>query len=116
MDLRERPENFDQLKKTDEHAKRDGNDGDADSDSDDGSVDEVYVDAGALDKQWNALTDAERGAARMLGYTEESFAETAPPLAVKWSSLGKKEQKLATYLGWDSELWDTELEAAAKEL
>lgn len=73
------------------------------------------VDAGALDKPWGKLTAEERETAVALGYTEQSFMETAPPLRIGWADLSDEQQRLATALGWEDELWDNELEAAREE-
>jgi hypothetical protein len=73
------------------------------------------VDAGALDKPWGKLTAEERATAVALGYTEQSFMETAPPLRIGWADLSDEQQRLATALGWEDELWDNELEAAREE-
>ena len=74
-----------------------------------------YVDAGALDKTWSKLTAEEMATATELGYTKESFAETAPPIRSVWATLSSKQQGLATSLGWEDELWDNELEALLDE-
>jgi hypothetical protein len=68
------------------------------------------VDAGALDKDWTELTDEERGWAEELGYDEHSFEETEPPVLVLWKTLELAKQTLASNLGWDSELWDNQIE------
>jgi hypothetical protein len=43
-------------------------------------VEEIAVEAGALDKEWDELTDSELVAAVKLGYTAATFAESVPPL------------------------------------
>ena len=70
----------------------------------------ILVDAGALDKDWTELTDEERGWAEELGYDEHSFEETEPPVLVLWKTLELAKQTLASNLGWDSELWDNQIE------
>jgi hypothetical protein len=54
---------------------------------------EEAVEAGALDKAWGELTDAERGVAEALGYTPASFDGTVtPPISRPWTSLEPRQR------------------------
>jgi hypothetical protein len=75
----------------------------------------MYEDAGALDKDWAELTDEERAAAEELGYSEETFEETAPPVFCRFDQLEPRQSELALQIGWDEELWNNELEKAGPQ-
>merc|ERR1719476_968449 len=57
---------------------------------------------------WNQLTSAERSAAQTLGWTEDTWARSIPPVSSgkDWLQLSRQEQDAARLFGFSENTWN----------